>query len=127
MKFFAVELESKMTLGVPLCRVAFRSPEPAVPDHDGAPAIFPLRNDPFEIAIIDGVILDMDSKAFDMRIEARPFRDSPTFVDAVEFETEVVMKPARSVFLNDEAKIGARVPYATPLGSGVLEKSRMSR
>ncbi len=106
-KLFAVEFEGKVALGIALCRIALRPPESAVPDHDGAPAIFPFRNDPFEIAIIDGVIFDMDGKALDLRIEARPFRDSPAFVNAVEFETEVVMKPARSVFLNDEAKIGA--------------------
>ena len=106
-KLFAVELESKVTLGVALCRIALRSPETAIPDHDGSPAIFPFRDDPFEIAIVDGVIFDVDGKALDLRIEARPFRDSPALVNAVEFETEVVMKAARSVFLNDEAKIGA--------------------
>ena len=108
-KFFAIEFEGKVALGVPFCRVAFWAPEPTVPNHDRAAAIFAFRNEPFEIAVIDGVILDMDGKALDMRIEARPFRDSPAFVDAVEFETKIVMKPSSRVFLNDEAEIEARV------------------
>src|SRR5208337_4610144 len=93
-----------MPLRIGFHRIAFGAPKAAIPDHDRAPAIFALGNDPFEIAVIDRVILNLNGEALLTRIEAWAFCDCPAFIDAAEFQPEIVMKLPGSVLLDDEAQ-----------------------
>ena len=68
----------------------------------GAAAIFALGDRPFEVAIFQRVVLDLDSEALVVRIERGPPRHRPGFEHAVEFEAEVVMQPRSVVFLDHE-------------------------
>ncbi len=75
----AVQCEFKVTLGQGrLGRpVAFRLPIAAVPELHRAAAILTLRNRPFEIAIVQRVILDLDREALVGGIKRRTARDRP--------------------------------------------------
>src|SRR5690348_7465968 len=75
-------------------------PRPPVPDHDRAGPIFALRDDTFEVTILERVIFDMDGKPLFARDEARTFRHGPALQDAIELEAEVVMKPAGGMLLD---------------------------
>src|SRR5580704_678422 len=86
----------------PLLRIALRLPSAAVPDDHRARAIFALRNVSLEIKVFERVVLGADRKPLVADREARAFGDRPAFQDSVHFEPQVVMEPARRVFLNDE-------------------------
>jgi hypothetical protein len=53
----AVEPEGQLALLQGFVRIADRLPGAAIPEHDGAAAIFPLRDGPLEIAVLERVIL----------------------------------------------------------------------
>src|SRR6185437_6679251 len=81
--------------------VLLRLPGAAIPQHHRAAAILPLRNDAFELAVFERVILDMHREAFYLGVEARPLGDRPTLEHAVELEAEIVMEPGRVVLLDE--------------------------
>ena len=80
------------------------APGAAVPQHDGAAAVLTLRDDAFEAAVFERVILDMHRQALLAGIEARPFRDRPALEHAVELEAKIVMQAPRRMLLDDEAQ-----------------------
>ncbi len=86
----------------PLLRIALRLPSAAIPDDHRARAIFALRNISLEIKVFDRVVLGVDRKPLFADREARAFGDRPAFQDSVHLEPQIVMQPARRVFLNDE-------------------------
>ena len=47
-------------------------PSAAIPQHDGAAAVFAFRNGAFEIAVIQRMVLDLDREPLVVRIERRP-------------------------------------------------------
>src|SRR5688500_5861078 len=53
------------------------SPEPAIPQHDCAAAVFSLGDRPFKIAVVERMILNLDGEALVAGIEGRPFGDRP--------------------------------------------------
>src|SRR6202040_3019963 len=98
----AVERKHQMPFRKPLLRIALRLPSAAVPDDHRARAIFALGNFSLEIKVFDRVVLGADRKPLFAGREARAFGDRPTFQDSVHLEPQIVMQPARRVFLNDE-------------------------
>src|SRR5580704_17389339 len=86
----------------PLLRIGLRLPSAAVPDDHRARAIFALRNISLEIKVFDRVVLGADRKPLFAGREARAFGDRPAFQNSIHLEPQIVMKPARRVFLNDE-------------------------
>src|ERR1700704_3817814 len=101
-ELLAVEREGQMTLLEALMRIAVRLPDPPIPDHDRAAAVFALRDRALEFVVLDRVILDLDREALLARNKARAAGDGPALHDAVELEPKVVMQPARGMLLNDE-------------------------
>ncbi len=83
--------------------VAFRLPVAAIPKHDRTAAILAFRYRTFEVAVVQRMVLDLDSQALVVRIERRSFGHRPGLEDAIEFEPQIIMQPRRVVFLNDEA------------------------
>ena len=77
-------------------------PSAAVPDHDGAAAIFSLRDGALESVVLDGMVLDVDRKPLLARDEAWAARHRPALHDAVKLEPQVIMQPPRRVLLDDE-------------------------
>ena len=107
---FAVQTEGKIAALEVALGIAERFPRPLVPKHNGAAAILPLRNGPFEGAVVEGMILDMDGKALVFGIEAWSFGDRPAFEDAVQLKPEIIMKARRCVLLNEVAETGLLGP-----------------
>src|SRR5690349_16255824 len=93
-----------MALGVGLGGIAHRLPPAAVPQHHRAAAILALGNDALERAVLDRMVLDMDSEALGIGIEARPFRHRPALEHAVELEAEIVVHAPRRMRLDDIAE-----------------------
>ena len=83
-------------------------PITAVPEHDRAAAVLPLRNRPFEVAIIKRMILDLYGEAFVMWIERWTSGYSPGFEDASQLQPQIVVQ-ARSIVLLDDEAATARV------------------
>ena len=53
-------------------RIALRHPVAAVPQLHRAAAILAFRNGPFEVAVIERMVLDLDRQPLVVRIERRP-------------------------------------------------------
>ena len=87
-------LRGLRSLGLPIA---------AIPQHDRAAAILTLRNRPFEVAIIQGMIFDLDREPFVMRIERRPFRHRPGLENTIQLKPQIVVQARRVVLLDDEA------------------------
>ncbi len=80
-------------------------PGAAVPQLDGAAAVFSARNGPLEITVVERVILDLDGQAFLRRVQGGPSRHRPRFEDPVELESQIVVQAPRGVLLDDEAQV----------------------
>ena len=70
------------------------------------PAVLAFRDRPFEIAIVERVILDLDGQSFVVRVDGGAARDRPGFEHAVKLEPEIVMQPCGIVFLDHETAAG---------------------
>ena len=101
LEFLAVEAEFEFALLQSFFGVDFRLPGALVPDHYRAAAVFALRNDAFEIGVVDRMIFDLHGERFYGRVETGAFGNGPAFECAVVFEPEVVVKAAGGVLLDD--------------------------
>src|SRR5579884_1316279 len=88
-----------MTFGIAAVRIAFGNPPAAVPDHDGAAAVFALGYRSLERVVLDRMILDLHSKALLAGIETWTARHRPALHHTVEFEPQIVVQPARGMLL----------------------------
>src|SRR5262245_16891450 len=111
-----MEDEFELAGTIAFARIAHGLPGAAVPEHDGAAAVFSLRYDAFEAALLDGMILDVHRQSLHARVEAWPLGDRPAFQDTVKLQPKVVMQMARSMFLNDIRPTAPR--GSSPLGFG---------
>ena len=93
---------------VDIGRLILRHPEAAVPQHDRAAAIFALRDRAFEVAIVEGMILDLDGQALVARVAGRPLGDGPGLEDTLVLEAKVVVQLARRMLLDHKAWIFCR-------------------
>jgi hypothetical protein len=114
-KLAAVEPELEMALAIVAARVAARLPGAAVPEHDRSGAILFLRDDSFELAVFERMILDMNCEPLVRRIEAWALRDRPALERPVELEPEVVVHATSRMLLDYKAQSvrgAARFPSA---------------
>src|SRR5215470_19209176 len=102
MQLLALQGEGEMTFLVAHVRVALRVPAAAIPNHDGAAAILPLRDGSLEGVVFDRMIFHVDCKALLARHETRAAGDRPALHHPVELEPQVIMQAPRGVFLDDE-------------------------
>ena len=124
----AVDAELQLAVVDRLLRIErgrLRLPRPPVPDDDVARPVLLRRDDPFEIEVFDGVVLDVDGHAPRLAVEAGALRDGPADEHALDLEAEVVVQPGRAVALDDEPP--GRAGRSAGAGSGVLPKSRLRR
>src|SRR6185295_1565150 len=102
----AVNAELQLTLGDGGSRVGrlrLGLPRAPVPDDDVAGAVLLRRDDPFEVEVLDRVILDVDGHPALPGSERGSARHGPRHEDAADLEPEVVMEARRPVTLHDEA------------------------
>jgi len=102
MQLLAVQGESEMTFLVARVRVALRVPAAAIPNHDGAAAIFPLRDGSLEGVVFDRMIFHVDCEALLVRNETRAASHGPTLHHPAKLEPQVIMQTPRGVLLDDE-------------------------
>src|SRR5436305_11306875 len=69
-------------------------------------AVVAFGDDPLEIAVLDGVVLDMDGEAFVGRVARRPFGHGPRFQHPVHLEPQIEMEPGGGMLVNDEPPPG---------------------
>ncbi len=102
-QLLAVERELQLAAPQRLGGVAFGFPSAAVPQQHRAAAVLPLGDDAFEVAVVDGVVLDLDGEPLVGGVERRPLGHRPALEHAVVLEAEVVVEAPRGVLLDDEA------------------------
>ena len=106
-----VQFEFQMALGIAFVGVTHRRPGAAIPDDDGAAAIFALGDRALEIAIGERVVLHMHGEPLVARHQARAPCHRPAFQDTIHFQAQVVVQARGIVFLDDEAMaLGAGAP-----------------
>ena len=90
---FTIKHELEVAAGESLFgrSIAPRFPVAAVPELDRAAAVLALRDGPFEIAIIQGVIFDLDREPFVCWIQRWPARHRPGLEHAIQLETQIVV------------------------------------
>src|SRR5690348_17329841 len=79
------------------------NPPPLIPQHDGAAAIFPFGDGPFEPAVVERMVLGAHRQPVLAGVEARSLGYGPALEDAVELEPEIPVQPRGLVLLDDEA------------------------
>ena len=99
----------------------------AVPQHHAARAVVAGRNVAFEIAVLDGVVLDMGGEVLHRGIERRALGHGPGFQHAVDFQPEIVVQPRGIVPLHAEVIAGALAVLRRRGGSGVFSNRRLAR
>lgn len=82
----------------------------AIPDDDPTGAIFALRDDAFEGAIFQGVVLHGDSEPLNTGFEGWTFGHSPGLQDTVHLKAEVKMVGGSPMLVDDEQWRVARLP-----------------
>ncbi len=126
-ELLAVEDELELAVGDGGRRIAggcFRLPGPPVPDDDVAGAVLLGGDHAFEVEVLDGVVLDVDGHAPDLRIERRALGHGPANEHAGDLEAEVVVQASRAMSLDDEpaaAAAGLRVRGARRRLRGLRE------
>src|SRR5207245_10115332 len=73
----APQLEQQLSLLQPFVRVLERYPAPAVPHDHRARAVVPLRDDPFEVAVLEGVVLDQYGEPLVGPVRGRALGNGP--------------------------------------------------
>ena len=76
----------------------------AVPDHHGAAAVLPFRDDSLERGVFNRMILDFNGEMFFALSPRQTFRHRPRFQDAIHLETEIVMQSPGVMLLDDKAR-----------------------
>ena len=95
-----------------------RPPRAPVPHDDVAPAVLALGDDPLEVEVLDGVVLDVDGELAGLGVERRPLGHGPAGEHAVDLQPQVVVEAAGPVALHDEPARGAGPDGARPRGLG---------
>ena len=100
MQPLALKVELEIALRQHLLRPlgSLRLPITAVPKHDCSAAISTFGNRPFEVAIIERVIFDLDGEPFVMRVERRSFGHSPGFENAIQLKPQIIVQAVASCF-----------------------------
>src|SRR5438874_4657406 len=79
LQLLAREHEFEVPLPKRVFRIAtvFRRPEAAIPKHNGATAVFTLRDCALEVAVVERVVLDLHCQAPVTGVEGWPFCHRP--------------------------------------------------
>ena len=101
-KLFALQLKFEFAFSVGLGRIGERRPHPTVPDDDITCTVMPFGDVTFKAGVIEGMVLYVNSQAFDLRVQRRTFGHGPALEGAVDFEAEIVMQAGCVMLLDTE-------------------------
>ena len=102
MKLVALQVEEQLPLFEPLLGIFEGLPDPAIPHHHRTGAVVAFRNDAFEIAVLERVILDFDGEPLVGGIGGWPLRHCPRPEDAIHLEAQIPVQTRRVVHVDDE-------------------------
>jgi hypothetical protein len=104
------DVEVQRALGDLALRVGVvgRRPGPPVPDDDVAAAVLAGGDDPFEVGVLDRVVLDLHGQPADRRVERRALGHGPAEQRAIELEAQVVVQAGGPMALHDESETPGR-------------------
>jgi hypothetical protein len=85
------ELQVAFAKGVFGISTIIGGPEAPVPKHDGTAPVLALRDRPFEVPIVEWVILDLHGKSPVARVKRGALRDSPRLEDTVHLKAQIVV------------------------------------
>src|SRR5690606_26320573 len=103
-QFLADQGELELAVAVGLCRIPVGLPDAAIPDDDITAAVLPLGDAALEVAVAQGVILDVYCQALVCRIQAGPLGHRPADQSAIQLQAKVVMQIAGGMLLDDETQ-----------------------
>jgi hypothetical protein len=115
----ALEVEQELSADEPRVGILHRDPAADVPDDHGARPVVPLGDHPFEVGVLDRVILDLHRQPLLGRVQRGTLRYRPREQHAPPLEPQVVVEPARRVLLDDEQAGPRRVFAAERLGRAI--------
>src|SRR5437588_7769842 len=95
-----------------------------IPDHHCPAAVLAFWNYPFKVFVVDRVIFDFDREMFLAFLPRQTFRQRPGFQNALHLQSEIVMQPARVVFMDHKARCTANLfrQWLATFGLGRLGK-----
>src|ERR1700721_300646 len=97
--------EGEVQLAFPMSAIRILTvPIAAIPNHHGAAAVLPLRNGPFEVAVIQRMVFDLDREPLFRRVEGRALCNCPGLENTVELEPKVVMQMRGRMLLDNKAE-----------------------
>src|SRR5258706_1706028 len=73
-----------------------------IPDDDFTGAVVSFGYRSFKLAVFKWMVFHLNSQTFVSGIERRSFGYGPGFQHPPDFEAQIIVKPPRSMFLNDE-------------------------
>src|SRR5690349_19745452 len=100
LQLLPVQLEREPSLAESLVRIAHRGPGATVPQQHRSASVLALGYGPFEIAVLDLMVLDFDRESLVGWIAAGPLGHRPALEHAVQLEAEVVVEVRRGVLLD---------------------------
>ena len=112
-----VQREFQVALAQPLLHVHKRLPPAFVPQHDGAAAVFALRDGALEGAVVQRMVLHAHGQPLIAGVVRRTFGNGPAQQRPVPFEAQVVVVARGQVVLHREAQ----APVA-PAGGAVVAR-----
>jgi hypothetical protein len=103
-QLLAVHVGVQLAVGDRCRRVvgAVRLPGPVVPHDDVTAAVLAARDDPLEVGVLQGMVLDVHRHPPDRRVEGRALGHRPRGQGTVDLEAQVVVQVARPVALHHE-------------------------
>lgn len=85
-------------------QVSFHFEGAVIPDDHVARTVISLGYLALEFRVLERMIFGLNSEAFIRGIHRRAFWHGPGFHHTIYFQTKIVMKAARVVFLNDKRR-----------------------
>ncbi|MND78806.1 hypothetical protein D3C80_705270 [compost metagenome] len=104
--------------------LVLRRPGSRVPQLDRPCPVVAGRDGPFEIAVVQRVVFDLDRQPLDGRVARRGLGDGPGLQHAVMFDAEVVMQAGRGMALDQIAQPARAGPLAPGAGLAPLRLRR---
>ncbi len=105
-QLIALQLEEQLAFLESLERILEWHPHATVPDDDFAGAVVPLGDDAFEVAVLHGVVFDVDGEALVGTGGGGALGNGPRPQHPFHFETQVPVQPGRGVHVDDEETPG---------------------
>ncbi len=78
---------------------------PAIPQHDGATAVFARGDRSLEGVVVERVVLDLHRQPLDARIETRSLGHRPTLHHSIELEPKIEVEVARGMLLHHKLEL----------------------